>query len=126
MMISLFVKGDSNKTEKFLHHLKELQIMAILQKYGDLGVQALASATPKDTGTTAESWDYEIEQDANGYTIYWTNDNYNQRFNVAINLQKGHGTGTGGYVSPTDFINPTMSQIFDQLADDAWREVTSL
>lgn len=125
-MFSFFVKGDSNKTEKFLEHLKQLQIMAILQKYGDIGVRALADATPKDSGTTASSWGYEIEQDADGYTIYWTNDNYNQSFNIAINLQRGHGTGTGGYVPPTDYINPTMSTIFDQIADDAWREVTSL
>lgn len=125
-MISLFVKGDSNKTEKFLENLKQLQIMAILQKYGDAGVRALAVATPKDSGNTASSWGYEIEQDANGYTIYWTNDNFNYSFNVALNLQRGHGTGTGGYVSPNDYINPTMSAIFDQIADDAWREVTSI
>ena len=125
-MISLFVKGDSNKTENFLENLKKLQIMAILEKYGEIGRQALASVTPTDTGATASSWGYEIEQDANGYTIYWTNDNFNRSFNVAINLQKGHGTGTGGYVSPTDYINPTMAQIFDQIADDAWKEVTSL
>lgn len=125
-MISFLVKGDSNKTERFLDNLKQLQILSILQKYGEIGVQALASATPSDTGTTAGSWGYEIVQDAGGYTIYWTNDNFNRSFNVAINLQKGHGTGTGGYVSPTDYINPTMSSIFDQIADDAWREVTSL
>lgn len=125
-MISFLVKGDSNKTEKFLDNLKQLQILSILQKYGEIGVQALASATPSDTGTTAGSWGYEIVQDSGGYTIYWTNDNFNRSFNVAINLQKGHGTGTGGYVSPTDYINPTMSSIFEQIADDAWREVTSL
>ena len=125
-MISLFVKGDSNKTEKFLENLKDLQILSILQKYGEIGVQALASTTPKDSGSTAAAWGYEIVQDAEGYTIYWTNDNYNRSFNVAINLQKGHGTGTGGYVSPTDYINPTMTAIFDQIADDAWKEVTRL
>lgn len=125
-MISLFVKGDSNETENFLENLKRLQILSILEKYGDVGVQALRSVTPTDTGKTAESWGYEIEEDANGYTIYWTNDNFNQSFNVAVNLQTGHGTGTGGYVSPTDYINPAMAQIFDQIADDAWREVTSL
>lgn len=125
-MISFLVKGDSNKTERFLDNLKQLQILSILQKYGEIGVQALASATPSDTGATAGSWGYEIVQDSVGYTIYWTNDNFNRSFNVAINLQKGHGTGTGGYVSPTDYINPTMSSIFEQIADDAWREVTSL
>ena len=125
-MISLFVKGDSNKTETFLENLKQLQIMEILRKYGEIGVQALANATPKDSGATAASWAYEIEQDASGYTIYWTNDNYNKRFNVAVNIQRGHSTGTGGYVPPTDYINPTMATIFDQIADDAWREVTSL
>ena len=125
-MFSLFVKDDFDKTEKFLENLKQLQIMAILEKYGEIGVKVLADATPKDSGATASSWGYEIEQDSKGYTIYWTNDNYNQRFNIALNLQYGHGTGTGGYVEPNDYINPAMEPIFDQIADDAWSEVTSL
>ena len=125
-MISLKVKHEGSETEKFLEHLKQLHIMEILNKYAQIGVDALVAATPKDTGTTAASWGYEIEQDAEGYTIYWTNDNFNQSFNVAINLQKGHGTGTGGYVSPTDYINPTMVPLFEQIANDAWNEVTSV
>lgn len=124
-MFSLKTRQEGSDTEQFLEHLKQLHIMEILNKYAEIGVTALASATPRDSGETASSWGYEIEQDASGYTIYWTNDNFNQSFNVAINLQKGHGTGTGGYVSPTDYINPAMTTIFQQIADDAWREITN-
>lgn len=125
-MFSLRVKKSGSDTEMFLEHLRQLQIEHILRKYADIGVQALRSATPKDSGETAASWGYEIEQDAEGYTIYWTNDNFNRSFNVAINLQKGHGTGTGGYVSGIDYINPAMNPIFEQIANDAWNEVTNV
>lgn len=125
-MFSLRVKKSGSDTEMFLEHLRQLQIEHILRKYADIGVQALRSATPKDSGATAASWGYEIEQDAEGYTIYWTNDNFNRSFNVAINLQKGHGTGTGGYVSGIDYINPAMNPIFEQIANDAWNEVTNV
>lgn len=125
-MFSFRVKKSGSDTEMFLEHLKQLQIENILRKYAEIGVQTLRSSTPKDSGTTAASWGYEIEQDAEGYTIYWTNDNYNQSFNVAINLQKGHGTGTGGYVNGVDYINPAMNPIFEQIANDAWNEVTNV
>lgn len=124
-MFSLKVRHEGSETDKFFEHLKQLHIMEILTKYAQIGVDALASQTPTDSGTTAASWGYEIEQNSDGYVIYWTNDNFNQGFNVAINLQKGHGTGTGGYVSPTDYINPAMAPIFEQIANDAWNEVTN-
>lgn len=110
-------------TEEFLDYLKTLHIESILNKYGVAGVNALAAATPKESGKTAASWGYEIEKDENGYTIYWTNDNINEGVNIAVILQYGHGTGTGGYVYGTDYINPSMSSIFEQIANDAWNEV---
>lgn len=116
---------SSNKTEKFLESIKHLQIMSILQQYGEIGKTVLSAATPKDTGKTAAAWSYEIEQDANGYTIYWTNDNINENVNIAIILQYGHGTGTGGYVAGRDYINPAIVPVFDQIADAAWKEVTN-
>ena len=125
-MFSLLLKGDVGKTERFLEELKRLHIESILNKYGEVGVRSLASATPKDSGATAESWGYEIERDSTGYTIYWTNDNFNKGVNIAVILQYGHGTGTGGYVAGTDYINPSMKPIFEQIANDAWNEVTRL
>ena len=85
---------------------------------------ALRSATPVDSGETAASWDYEIEMNGDKKAIYWTNSNINDGVPIAVILQYGHGTGTGGYVQGRDYINPTMQTIFDQIADDAWKEVT--
>lgn len=113
------------KTETFLETLKQLQIESILSRYGQIGVHALSAATPKDTGRTASSWSYEIEQDSSGYTIYWTNDHFNKGVNIAVILQYGHGTGTGGYVAGVDYINPAMIPIFEQIANDAWNEVVN-
>ena len=125
-MFFLKSRGNFNETTKFLEALKQLQIQEILNKYGQLGVQVLRAATPEDTGKTAAAWGYEIEQDADGYIIYFTNDNFNKGVNIAIILQYGHGTGTGGYFAGIDYINPSLGPIFEQLTDEAWNEVTKL
>lgn len=125
-MIRITHKGNFNKTEKFLNGAKKLQIKAILDRYGREGVNALASATPMDSGRTADSWEYTIEMGGGSYAIYWTNTNENQGVNIALILQYGHGTGTGGYVQGRDYINPAIKPIFDRIADAVWKEVTSL
>ena len=116
--------GDFSKTMKFLNHLQHKDYLNVLAKYGQRGVEALRSATPRDTGKTADSWYYEIEQDRNQTTIRWCNRNMNEGVCIAALIQYGHGTGTGGYVEGTDYINPAMKEIFDALAEECWKEVT--
>ena len=123
-MFSLNVKQSGAKTEEFLTRMQKLHIEQILNKYGQEGVSALAAATPHDSGATASAWGYEIVQDGDGYSIHWTNDNINKGVNIALILQMGHGTGTGGYVKGIDYINPALKPVFDALADEAWQEVT--
>lgn len=122
-MFSFNVKQSGANTEAFLTKMQKLQIERILNKYGQEGVSALAAATPIESGATASAWRYEIVQDGDGYSIHWTNDNINQNVNIAVILQYGHGTGTGGYVAGRDYINPVMAPIFDKIANDAWNEV---
>ena len=124
-MIKITHKGDFRKTIKFLSKVRLLSIRNILEKYGRMGVQALASATPVDTGKTAASWTYEIEMSSTGYTITWLNTNVNKHVNIALILQYGHGTRNGGYVRGRDYINPAIQPIFDQISAEAWREVES-
>lgn len=126
-MITIKSTGDFKNTTKFLDKItKGNYIDNILNKYGQEGVDALAEATPKRTGLTASSWDYEIERDANGATIHWFNTNViKDYYNVALYIQLGHGTKNGGYVQGIDYINPAMKPIFDELADKCWKEVTS-
>lgn len=119
-------KGDLSKTEKFLQALKEMNFLKNLDKYGQMGVNALADATPIDTGLTASSWGYEIHHEGQSISIIWTNSNINKGVNIAVILQYGHGTRNGGYVVGRDYINPAMQPIFDQIADEAWMEVTRL
>lgn len=124
-MISFKQKGDFSKTQKFLNTILGRGYLNMLSKYGQMGVDALRSATPMDTGKTANSWYYEIEQSKGKTTIAWSNSNVNQNVNIAVILQFGHGTGTGGYVAGRDYINPAMRPIFDSIAEQAWKEVTS-
>lgn len=119
-------KGDFSKTESFLKKLRKLDLDSVLRKYGELGVQALASATPVETGKTAASWDYKIEKGKGVVTITWTNSNVSNGVPIALLIQYGHGTGTGGYVQGRDYIKPAIRPIFDELADALWEEVTKL
>lgn len=124
MKFSLESKGDWSKTTKYLSRLERMEMFKTLGKYGDQGVRALASATPKDSGETANSWTYEVVVSGKSARIVWKNTNVNQGVNIAIILQMGHGTGTGGYVQGRDYINPAMRPIFDKIANEVWKEVT--
>lgn len=127
--ISLETKGDFSKTYKYFKDLSlfsSYKLMGVLEKYGDEGVKALQSTTPKDSGLTASSWSYEITVEKDLITISWNNSNVNDGVPIAVLIQYGHGTGTGGYVEGVDYINPAMHPIFKQIADSAWKEVNSL
>lgn len=124
-MIKISHRGDFSKTEKFLKKNLRSDYLNVLSKYGEIGIDALASATPVETGATANSWSYEIEKRRGYVTLVWYNSNTNKGVNIAVILQYGHGTRNGGYVQGRDYINPTMRPIFDKIASDAWREVTS-
>ena len=123
-MFRLTSRQEGKKTEDFLKKAKELKIESVLNKYGAKGVQALMAATPVDSGLTASNWGYELEHNGTGWSIHWTNDNINQNVNIAVILQYGHGTGTGGYVAGRDYINPALAPIFQEIADEAWKEIT--
>lgn len=124
-MIKITHKGDFSKTVKFLDKITNVTIVSILEKYGKQGVDALAAATPKDTGKTAASWTYEITTEPGLYKITWLNTNVVKDYaNVALLLQYGHATRNGGYVQGRDYINPALQPVFDKIAKEAWREVT--
>lgn len=124
-MITLSSSGDFSRTFKFLNKVKNANFQSILEKYAQLGVQALSSATPVDSGLTASSWSYTIEVGFETVSIHWCNSNVNKGVNIAVILQFGHGTGTGGYVQGRDYINPAMRPVFDKIAEEVWREVVN-
>lgn len=122
---SFNVSGSFKNTEKFLEKMAKDDLYSNLDQYGKAGVAALASATPKDSGLAASSWTYKIVKMRGGFSITWLNRNVESGFPVAIMLQYGHGTGTGGWVAGRDYINPAMRPIFDQIVDNIWKVVTS-
>lgn len=127
--ITVTTSGDFSKTFKYfgkLEAFRKEKLMTILRKYGEIGVESLAEMTPKDTGETATSWRYEIQEKDNSVILSFVNDAQNDGIPIAILIQYGHGTGTGGYVPPNDFINPAMKPIFQKIAADAWKEVCAL
>ena len=125
-MITFRQKGDFSKVTHYFEKLKETAKLGVLDKYGREGVAALASATPTETGLTASSWSYTIERQNGSVAIVFENSNINKGVPIAIILQYGHGTGTGGWVQGRDYINPAIQPIFDNMADEAWKEVTKI
>jgi len=124
-MITIESKGEFERTNAFLKKMTQHDIFKALDRYGAEGVSALASATPHDSGMTASSWDYEVLVVNQTYSIIWSNTNVEDGRPIAILLQYGHGTRTGGYVAGRDYINPALRPIFDRIANDVWKEVTS-
>ena len=116
-------KGNFKKTRKFLKRCSNLQLDDLLDQYGKEGVEALARATPKDTGKTAASWNYAVHKSDGRITITWSNSNIVDGVPIAVILQYGHDTRNGGYVEGVDYINPAMRPIFERIAQRAWGEV---
>ena len=125
-MITLRQKGDFSKLTRFLERVKGAVRLSDLDKYGRQGVAALSSATPIDSGLTAECWYYEMENKKGSATITFYNSNVQNGVPIAIVLQYGHGTRNGGWVQGRDYINPAIQPIFDEIANEAWGEVTKL
>ena len=123
-MITFHQKGDFSRTQKFFERALEVVKLGELDKYGRMGVEALAANTPVDSGKTAASWHYEIVRQNGSVSIRWYNTNENKGYNIAILLQYGHGTRNGGYVRGRDYINPAIQPLFDEIAETAWKEIT--
>ena len=124
-MISILQKGSFNKTEKFLKKTLGRDYMSILHEYGQKGVDALRAATPKDTGNTANSWSYSVVQNGSSISVVWENSNINHGVNIAVILDKGHATRTGGYVRGAKYIDAALTPIINELAQAAWKEVVT-
>lgn len=124
-MITFEQKGDFRNTDRFLKKMSKMDFINTLRGVAQKGVQALIAATPVDSGLTANSWGYEIKRSRSSFEIVWTNTNVVAGHPIAIMLQYGHGTGTGGYVRGRDYINPAMRPIFEQILADLWTEVTT-
>lgn len=125
-MITITERGSFSRTERWLARMKDAQRLAVLNKYGSLGQNALSNATPVESGLTAGSWSYSIQQRPGYYSIRWHNSHIEDGVNIAVILQYGHGTGTGGYVQGRDYIMPAIRPLFDQIVAEAMREVTKV
>lgn len=123
-MISFRQKGDFSKLSRYLNRSKDAVRLEMLDKYGREGVAALASATPVDSGQTANSWYYKVTKDNGAIKLTFYNSNVQNGVLIAVILQYGHGTRNGGWVEGRDYINPAIQPIFDKIANNAWREVT--
>lgn len=126
MAIRFTQKGDFSRTEKYLNKLSQHNYRRILERYAIEGVKVLSSATPKETGLTADSWSYNVTVTRTRFGISWYNNHTNDGIPIVILLQYGHGTTGGTFVEGRDFINPVMKPLFDKISEEIWKEVTTL
>lgn len=124
-MIKTSDSGSFKNTMTWLEEMKKGKMFEDIDRLAREGANLLSHATPQDTGRAASDWDYEIKKGKGVVTIHWTNDDIEDGVNVVILLQYGHGTGTGGYVSGRDFINPVMRPLFDKITETIWKRVTA-
>jgi hypothetical protein len=124
MVVSFSSSGDWRETDSFLRRMMSDDPYSAAVRFADAGVQALADATPQDSGQTALQWTYEIVPDGTGFVIWFKNGNEVDGFNVAAGLQYGHATKGGGWVSGIDYVNPAVKPIFDRMTETVWKEVT--
>ena len=125
-MIRFESKGDWGQTKLWFRKVgRNDYIRQVLEHYAAKGVAALASATPARSGLTAASWSSEVRVGSGRSEIIWTNSNVSNGVNIAVILQYGHGTGTGGYVAGEDYINPAIKPVMDQIANDILKVVKS-
>ena len=126
MRVTFNQKGDFSKTHRFLRNAQAAIKFRNIEQYAEEGLAALKNNTPQDSGETARSWYYEIERTPTSVSVVYKNSNINDGVQIAVILQYGHGTGTGGYVEGRDYINPALRPVFDELADSMWEEVIEL
>lgn len=125
-MFRIRSSGSFKNSKRFLQEVQKQNFMAVLDHYGQDGIIALSMNTPRDTGETSVSWGYQVILDKGEARLEFTNSNINKGVPIAVILQYGHGTGTGGYVQGRDYINPAIQPVFDRIVDSIWTEVKSL
>ena len=124
-LITVRHKGNFKNTERLMKKDIRKEVAEALQRLGQRGVDALSAATPVRTGKTAASWRYEVTSHGGRITLTWHNDNKTSKGdNIVILLIRGHGTRGGYYVRGNDFVTPAMEPIFEEIAQEAWVEVT--
>lgn len=124
MTINVSSEGSWDQTEDWLKRMtKGPSVFSRLEHFGKAGVSALSSATPKESGDTASAWFYEIIQTRDSWSIVWGNNHVEDGRQIAVLLQYGHGTRTGGYVQGKDYMNDALRPIFDQAVAEGWKVV---
>lgn len=125
MRITVTTKGDFKNTISWLQKTSKKVPTNSLNQIGKQGVSALRGATPRGaTGQTSMGWQYKIKRTGYGADVVWYNTAHpGESVNIAKIIQLGHGTGTGGYVPPIDYINPALSGVMADAGDKLAREL---
>ena len=120
-MIKTKQKGSFKKTKSFLTNLSNIFDNTLSEKYGKRGIELLAEFTPKDTGKTAESWVYEVDNTRNGFVLHFYNTNIQNGTPVAIILNDGHLSKEGQWIPGSNYIEDAINELYNEIAKDIRR-----
>ncbi|MCF0232925.1 MAG: hypothetical protein HUJ63_11885 [Enterococcus sp.] len=112
-------RGDWRTTKDWLIKMEMYEPSISLDKIGLIGMEALAKATPIDSGLASESWNYFVLD--NG--VEWHNYDLEGGCNVIVLIECGHGLSGGGYVPPRPFVDETLSEALGDVIESLWKEV---
>lgn len=127
MRVKYTQKGKFENASKWLQKARNNEIKNILKTYGEAGVTALMEATPKRSGETAYAWEYRIVENSKGIELVFVNNAHPElEVNLAMLIQLGHATGTGGYVPPVNYIRPAIFPIYKKAGEELLRRFTEL
>lgn len=118
-MFKVSTSGSFKHIDKWLSENKNTNMTGLLSRYGEIGVSILEQSTPVDSGRTSKSWRYKLSRSGKGYELSWYNDNLTKmNIPVAILIQYGHATRSGGFVPGYDFINPAIDTVLSLLQQE--------
>lgn len=125
-MIKFKQKGNFENLDKYFHKSSEIVKVKDIEPIARKCVQKLIEVTPKDSGLTAESWNYLIVRNDEGVTIQINNTNIQNGINVALLIEYGHGTRNGSWIEGKNYIAPTVLSAYLEVMNSTWEELKRL
>lgn len=119
-------KGNWDRTSKFFNKSIKITKIKDIKNFAEKCIERLREETPKDSGLTAESWNYEIHKTKNKNSLYITNSNIQNGIKIALLIEFGHATISGNWIEGRNFIGPITLNVYNEIVNDTWKELKKL
>lgn len=125
-MLKIKSKGNWDRTDKFFKKSVKITKIENIALFAEKCIERLKQETPKDSGITAESWDYTINIVGKRKTLYLTNSNIQNGVKIVILIEFGHATPSGTWVEGQNFVGPITQEVYNEIVNKTWKELKKL